>query len=434
MELNSKNIRKILLIITFAVLLYVGVQHVNLLWIGALKIVSVLRPFIIGLVLAFVLNVIMRPLEGLMIKLTAKRKKGSVSKKIARITSLSATILLTVGVVALMLVVIIPALRDTLQPLKTNLPIYADKVLAFAQEFLTKYDIGTDFLEGKDFDWGSIISKLASFLTSGSNSVLSSAAGMTASVVSKVSNMFIGFIFCVYILSQKEKLGSFIRRLARLWCSDKLRKRGRSIVDVSNATFTNFVTSKGIEALILGVLCFIGMLILRIPYAGVSSLMIAVMSFIPYIGSFLSAAVSAFLILMTSPFKALVFIIFFVVLQAVEGYLIYPRVIGKSVGLPGLIVLLSVIVGSSISGIVGMLVAVPVASVLFAMLKEFIADKEREKNHSGIKRTLAEKIFEGNDSESPGTDNADEEFSDSVNSDSEAVEVKVSDAKKADSD
>ncbi len=388
MDLNWKNIRKILLLITYTVLLYSAVQNINFFWSVLVQIISLLKPLVIGLCLAFILNVIMRPIESGIAKLASKAGKKRAFKG-GRIISLVITLILTLSLFALVFVVVIPQLKETFTVLKTNVPTYYEKARDYVLSLFERFNLSTDLLSNFDVDWSTILSKVTTYFTQGSKNMISSAADVTATLFSSVSNFLIGFILCIYILLQKERLGRFAKRVFAAFLPEKVNGHLKNIIDISNQTFTNFISSKGIEAVILGVMCFVGMLILRLPYAAVSSLLIAVFSFIPYIGSFLSAAVSAFLILMTSPVKALIFIIFFFVLQAVEGYLVYPKIVGKSVGLPGILVLLSIIVGSKMFGVVGMLVAVPTCSVLFALFKDFIT--EREKSKKGI--SIPEKIF-----------------------------------------
>ena len=234
-----------------------------------------------------------------------------------------------------------------------------------------------------ELDWN----KITSFIQNGATNVISSTFNAAASVVNGTINFFLGLIFAFYLLSQKEKLMVQTKRFLYAFFPEKKMDSILRVGSLANKTFSNFISGQCTEAVILGVLCFIGMSVFRFPYALMISVLVGFMSLIPIFGAFIGVAIGAFLILMVSPLKALWFVVFFIVLQQVEGNLIYPRVVGNSIGLPAIWVLVAVIVGGSAMGILGMILFIPLCSVLYALLREAVPKKLSEK---GLERNETE--------------------------------------------
>jgi predicted PurR-regulated permease PerM len=200
-----------------------------------------------------------------------------------------------------------------------------------------------------------------------------------------LGNTALGVVIAIYILATKEQAGAFTNRLIRALLPENLYLRLMRLLKISCDAFSSFITGQLVEAVILGSLCFIGMTVFRFPYAGAISVLVGVTALIPVIGALIGEAVGTFLILMVDPLKAFLFLVFVLILQALEGNFIYPKVVGKSVGLPGLLVLVSVIVGGNISGVMGVLLAVPVCSILYALAKEFIVFREARASKKVVK-------------------------------------------------
>lgn len=370
MELNKKNVKVILLIISASILLLWGLNHLDFVLSIIGGAFSVIAPFIVGLCLAFIFNVLLRPLEGLWDKIFKKKKKTKFILKLKRPVCLVLSILIIMAVIFILLFMIIPEITRTVSTIASSVPSYLERMEAWwiqLKELLEHYSI---VLPAFDLDFNKIAETLTNFLkTSG---LINKTVDITGSIFSGIFNMVLGLVFSIYILASKEKLGANTKKTLLAFLPKEKVEKAVDLAALSNKTFTNFITGQLTEAVIIGILCFIGMLIFRMPYALTISVLVAFTALIPVFGAFIGTAIGAFLILMVEPIKALWFIIFIIVLQQIEGNLIYPKVVGKSVGLPGIWVIIAVTVGSGLFGVLGMLLSVPVVSVLYTVIKEFI--------------------------------------------------------------
>ena len=375
MELSKITMKRIMLLITFTVLLLVGVQRMDVV-LGALGFLwGILSPMFVGAALAFVLNVPMSALERRLFprtggKKTKKGKKG-VSPALARAVCLLLTFLLLALVVLLLVLVVVPQLAESIASLGGYVAAAAGRFAVWAEKQFAAYPEITSRLENLSINWAELAKNLWDFLTTGVGSVVSTTISATMRVFSAISAGFISFIFAIYLLLQKEKLGLQCRKALYAL----LPKRGADetvrVCSLSHKVFSSFITGQCVEAVILGAMFFVSMTILRIPYALLVGCLIAVTALIPIVG--------AFLLLMVSPMQALFFVVLFLILQQVEGNLIYPHVVGSSVGLPSIWVLVAVSVGGSLMGIAGMLVFIPLTSVLYALFREFVYQRLQAK-------------------------------------------------------
>ena len=273
---------------------------------------------------------------------------------------------------------VIPAFKETIVS-------FANKVPQYAKTIESWYYTVVEFLENYNFTLPEIsldvakLTQIAKEIISdyGSN-VLDTTVNVTASIVSAIVDIVLGFVFAIYLLAQKEKLGNQTERATKAVLGPQRAEKLVDITSLTNGVFTKFVTGQLTEACIIGVLCFIGMLIFRMPYAAIISVLVGFTALVPIFGAFIGTGVGAFLILLESPAKAFWFIVFIIVLQQLEGNLIYPRVVGKSVGLPGIWVLAAVTIGGGLFGVLGMLFSVPICSVLYVLFKEFVNKKNNE--------------------------------------------------------
>ena len=383
MELSKTTMKRIMLLITFTVLLLVGVQRMDVV-LGALGFLwGILSPMFVGAALAFVLNVPMSALERRLFprtgeKKTKKGKKG-VSPALARAVCLLLTFLLLALVVLLLVLVVVPQLAESIASLGGYVAAAAGRFAVWAEKQFAAYPEITIRLENQTINWAELAKNLWDFLTTGVGSVVSTTISATMRVFSAISAGFISFIFAIYLLLQKEKLGLQCRKALYAL----LPKRGADetirVCSLSHKVFSSFITGQCVEAVILGAMFFVSMTILRIPYALLVGCLIAVTALIPIVGAFIGCIVGAFLLLMVSPMQALFFVVLFLILQQVEGNLIYPHVVGSSVGLPSIWVLVAVSVGGSLMGIAGMLVFIPLTSVLYALFREFVYQRLQAK-------------------------------------------------------
>lgn len=374
MELNKRSVKRILLIITFTVLLIWGVYNHKQLGEILLGLYSLISPFVIGLCIAYIVNVLLRPVENLWMKLLNKRK-GKWPEKLKRPLCLLLTILLVIGIILAIVLIIMPELRDSVASLIDMIPSYAEEVQRWwvsLSTFLDKYNVDLP-----EFDFKP--DKLIDILKDGGTVLFNTTASVAGSIVTAVMNFVIAFAFSIYVLAQKETLKRQSMKVLNAVMNPEKLDKLLNLLRLANKTFTNFITGQLTEAVIIGALCFIGMTIFRMPYAPAISVLVGFTALIPVFGAFIGTAVGAFLILLVKPIQAVWFVIFIIVLQQFEGNLIYPKVVGKSVGLPGIWVLVAVTVGGNAMGVMGMLISVPLCSVLYAVSREAVNNKLKMK-------------------------------------------------------
>ena len=382
MELNDSTIKKIRWLIVFTVVAVVAGINYRSLFALFVRAVAILTPFLLGGVMAFVLNVPMRAIEGVL-----PVKKES---QLRRPLSLCLTFLFVIGILLLVIFVVMPQLFDTVLSLQYSLPVFWNGVKAEAEKLFSQYPEIADYINNIHIDWKSYLEKIVQFLSVGAGTVLSSTISAALSIISGVTTFAIGLVFAVYILLQKENLSRQIKKLMKAFLPDHASERILEILSLANRTFSNFLAGQCVEAVILGSMFFITLSVLRLPYALLIGVLIAFTALIPMFGAFIGCAIGAFLMLMVKPFDAALFLIIFFVLQQIEGNFIYPHVVGNSVGLPAIWVLVAVTIGGSAMGIVGMLIFIPLCSVLYAVLREIVNKriwaKERLKRGKTIKQ------------------------------------------------
>ncbi len=356
--ITKENRKEILKIVLFAVLLIFAFIHIKEIWNFLGFLVKLLMPFIIGIVIAFVLNILIQFIEK---KLLNKSKMSNKSK---RSISLILSLAFIFTFIIILLLLIIPQLKNTVELFVDNMPMYEENVKMLLDKFNIDPSIVAEIEEGvKNFGDVAI-----DFIKNNGDQILEITLGVATNVISVIVNFVVAVVFAIYLLVQKEKLLYQLNKVLRAYLPVGKVSKIRDIAKLSNRICASFVSGQCLEAVIIGVLCFIGMLLLGIPYAATISVLIGVTALIPVYGAFIGTIVGAFLIFMISPLKALIFVIFILILQQFEGNLIYPKVVGKSVGLPGIWVFVAVTIGASLAGVVGMLVSVPVASICYSIL------------------------------------------------------------------
>lgn len=341
------------------------------------KVVSLFAAFLGGCGTAYVINAVMDPIEKLWLRIF--KKNGKISRKLKRPVCMILSTLLILGLIFAVVFMMIPGIRDTVSTFVDGIPTYVNRLSVWwgnVVDFAARYKVT---LPEYGIDSQALIEKVQNFLENSGNGIISATVGATSSILSGAINSLLAFVFSMYLLGRKESIGAHLKRSLYALADEKKADRVMDILSLSNRTFSGFISGQFIEAIIIGVLCFIGMEILRLPYAGVISILIGFTALVPIIGAWLGAIVGAFLILLVNPLKAVWFVIFLLILQQLEGNLIYPKVVGRSVGLPGILVLLSVTVGGDAFGFLGMLLGVPVCAVLYTLYEEFIEKKIREK-------------------------------------------------------
>ena len=369
MPWNRKQIRVLFALVAFGVLLFVGLQNLGTVWGFVQILIGLLMPFIIGLCIAFILSVPMRAVETHLF-LPLDKKCGRIWRKIRRPLAATVTLLLALGVLAAAVFLIIPELGRSLRTLADSIPGFIARAQAWLTELAQKYPQWQDWINDLQLDWNAIAQKLLAFAQSGAVDLFNSTVSLATSIFSGVFNLFLGVIFAMYVLMQKETLARQITNVLRAHLPDAKTDRLLEIGRLSNRTFSRFLTGQCLEAVILGLMFFVTMCIFRFPYALMIAVLIAVLALIPIFGAIIGCVVGAFLIFVGDPMQAFWFVVMFLILQQIEGNFIYPKVVGTSVGLPSIWVLAAVTVGGGVMGIFGMLVAVPLSSVLYSLLRD----------------------------------------------------------------
>lgn len=364
--------RTILLIIAFAVVLYTAAQNLASVY-GAVKTVwNVFGVVITGLAMAFVLNVPLKLFEDRVFYGMSEDRRPLV-RRLRRAVSLVCALVVSLGVIVILIAVVLPQLTQTVTEVAARLPEYISAVVNWINEFLAKFDIEIEALKEFTVDWEKVFKDLSTYLKEGN--VINTATDVGTAAASTVMNTFLGLVVAVYVLAQKERIGRFTRRCIDAFLPKRASSAISRVASMASETFSSFVAGQLADSCILGILCYICMLIFRFPYPEVISVVIGVTSLVPMVGSFIGEVIGALLILIVSPLKALLFVIMVLAIQQVDGAFIYPRIVGKSVGLPGVAVFCAVIVGGNIAGVLGAVMGVPVCAVLYALLKEAVASR-----------------------------------------------------------
>lgn len=380
-EFNNENkkslTRWIISIATACILIYLGIKNVSVIAGAVSWCVDILLPLLLGIFFALILNV---PVHFFESHLFRKAKKERV-KKLRRPLAVILSILLIFGILAGIVGLVIPELIDAVKIIVQGAIGLVQKIGTMkASDIMEKIPFGEVLYDNfvADIDWSKIGSTLEKWLKEQSGNIMNTAVGTVSTIVGGVSDFVIALIFAVYILFSKDNLKKQVKRLVNAWIPKKIGNWLLHAVSVGNNIFRNFVSGQTIEALILGTLCMVGMLILKIPYAPMVGALVGVTAFIPVVGAFVGIAVGAFMILTVSPAKALVFVIFLLILQQIEGNLIYPKVMGDKINLPAIWVLAAVIIGGGIAGPFGMLIGVPVTSTIYVLIREETEKREKK--------------------------------------------------------
>ncbi len=378
MELSRETVKRIKGLIVFAALVVACLWKYDVVVSVLALIIHVIFPFVLGGAIAFILNV---PMNFIQRHLFAPERveRHKIQKKIARPVSMLIVIFGVFGIVALVMFVLIPQLGDTFSNLGSSIQAFIPKVQEWAEKLFHDNKEIMTWVNSLKFDWNKIMDAGIDFFKNGAGSVLDSTITAAKSIVSGITTFFIAFVFAVYILLQKEKLGIQAKKVLFAFVRKGRAEAAMEVLSLTYNTFSNFLTGQCLEAIILGSMFVITMTLFKLPYALLVGIVIAFTALIPIFGAFIGCALGAFLIFMVDPFKALMFVILFLVLQQIEGNLIYPHVVGNSVGLPSIWVLAAVSIGGSLLGIVGMLIFIPIISVVYALFREIVYLKLRQK-------------------------------------------------------
>ena len=399
MDLNKISIKKIRELIVFTALLVVALWKFDMV-LGVLKTIwRIIFPFILGGAIVFVINVPMSFLEKKIFENVKKENK--TARKLARPVSLLLTIVLVVGVIALVMIGVIPQLTKTMGSLMINITDFIPQIKIWIRDFFHDNREIMNLVDQVQFNPDQAIRWGISLLGNGAGNMMNTTVSAVGSVVSGLATFFIAFSFACYVLFQKEKLHVQIRKVLFAFLPKQKADAFLKVCSLTYRTFANFLTGQCLEAVILGCMFVVTLSILRMPYALLIGVLIAFTALIPIFGAFIGCAVGSFLIFMVSPKQAIIFIIVFLVLQQIEGNLIYPHVVGESVGLPSIWVLAAVTIGGNLMGIVGMLVFIPLLSVVYTIFRKVVYQRLKKRH---IKQVTATDIEEYTEKETASTE------------------------------
>ena len=373
MDFNKGNIKGLLLVICGGVAFYCILQNLGTVIAVVAWLFGILSPFLLGCAIAFVLNVPMRAIERHLFP--AATRGAKTRRPLALLLTLAAVL----GVLALASWVIGPGIAEAAGSIASQVPVAIRRLQAQLEKLSAYLPMIQDFIAELDMDWQSLSRKALEFAQSLGSGLLSSGGGIIGGVVSGVSTFVIALIFSFYILMQKEKLSRQGRQVIYALLPPRRGDRLLEILRLASRTFSSFLSGQCLEACILGTLFVVAMTLFRMPYALLVGVLVALTALIPIVGAFIGCGVGALLIAIDDPWKALWFIVLFLVLQQVEGNLIYPHVVGSSVGLPSIWVLTAVTLGGSLMGILGMLIFIPLCSVLYALFRDFVKRRLRQR-------------------------------------------------------
>ena len=365
MDWNRDQIKQRLLVVCGGVAFFCALQNLPAV-AGTLRwTLGVLSPFLVGGAVAFVLNVPMRAIEAVL-------PQGPRWKTLRRPLALILTLAAMTGVITLAACVISPGIGDAVRSITGQLPAAIQRMQEQRAELETWLPQLETFAAGLEFDWKALTEKAVSLVRDWGGGLVSSGGVLMAGVVSGVSTFVIGLIFSFYVLLQKERLARQGRQTLYALLPESWADRTLEVLRLSNRTFSSFLSGQCLEAVILGALFVVAMTLFRMPYALLVGVLIALTALIPVVGAFIGCVAGALLIAVTNPWQAVGFVVLFLVIQQIEGNLIYPHVVGSSVGLPSIWVLAAVTLGGKLMGIAGMLFFIPLCSVLYALFRGFV--------------------------------------------------------------
>ncbi|WP_455581152.1 AI-2E family transporter [Dysosmobacter sp.] len=383
MEWNRQNLRGLLAVICGGVAFYSLLQHLPAVAAGIGALLGVLSPFLLGGAIAFVLNVPMRAIERRLFPAPRGRSRAAGARRPA---ALLVTLVAVIGVLTLAAFVIGPGIAEAVSSIAAQVPGAMDRLWQQVKELERYLPQLEEALSGwKMEDWKSITQKAVELAQSWGSGLVSSGGVVIGGVVSGVSTFVIGLIFSFYILLQKEKLARQGRQVLYALLPERSADRALGVLRLAGRTFSSFLSGQCLEACILGTLFVVAMTICRLPYALLVGVLIALTALIPIVGAFIGCGVGALLIAISDPWKAVGFVVLFLLLQQLEGNLIYPHVVGSSVGLPSIWVLAAVTLGGKLMGIAGMLFFIPLCSVLYALFRDFVKGRLAQKKVSARK-------------------------------------------------
>ena len=390
--LKDKKTKEFVFAGIILILVFTGINHITKIFSFFKMIIGFISPFLVGGAIAFIVNIPMKKIEdklfGDKIARLEKSEKSEKTrekklrklKKISRIVSYLITVFIILVVLLLVIFVVVPQLKEAFKSLSTQIPEAYENFKSFLKSYGFDYPFVSEWLNEQNINWNELFTNLWKNASKTSFGFVQTGIDAVTRMFSAIASFFIGIVVSIYILFQKERLFVQAKKLLYALFSEKTAKKVERLVKLTSHTFSSFFTGQFLEALILGSMFIVTMLILRLPYAFLIGLLISVCALIPLVGSFIACFVGIILMIIVSPVKMIIFVVMFLVLQQIEGQLIYPHVVGKTIGLPGIFVLFSVIVGGRIFGATGILLCIPTCSLIYCLVGEYVNKRLNEKS------------------------------------------------------
>lgn len=373
-SMERKELKKYFIIGIMVIGVCLVVRNFSTLAVVIRAAFSAVYPLLLGCGIAYVFNIFLSFCERYYFP---KKTTGFVAYT-RRPVCLVLALALAAALVALIFNIVVPELVTALKLISAEIPPFAMKVRDIAVGYLEDYPELQEYIRGINIDWESLMKKTFDFVTVGAGGLITSIAEILSALTLTVTRLVVGVIFAIYLLLRKDRLRADLKRLKNAYLSERVNIISTRIFHTANSTFRSFFVGQFVEAIILGTLCMLGMTIFGFPYAAMTGVVIGVTAIMPIVGAYIGAGVGAFMICTVDPIKAFWFLVFIVILQQFEGNVIYPKVVGSSIGLPGIWVLAAVTVGGSLFGVAGMLLGVPLVATFYKLYYVMLEDRERK--------------------------------------------------------
>lgn len=363
MNFNKRNIMDIAKYLFLALFVVLVVKYSENIFSKIGNISGAAVPLISGLAMAYVLNILMKKLE----KIYFPKSKNEIINKSRRAVCIFLAILLIIFILVIVALIVIPELINAISVIISAIPKFVEDIIKFIDTNSDKYEVIENTLTTMQIDVNEISRSVMTFASSLLTGVLNSIILFASTMANSLINFIISLVFAIYALANKEKLSYQIKKVMKAFFKNKSIEKINYVFHVINESFSNFIVGQCVEAVIIGGLCTAGMFVFSFPYAVTVGVFISVTALIPIVGAYLGAALGAFIILTVSPLKAVLFLLYITILQQLENTLIYPKVVGSSIGLPGIWVFAAITLGAGLGGIAGMLLSVPVAATIYKL-------------------------------------------------------------------
>lgn len=364
------------MLVTYGILLYMGLQHISSVRSVLSWIFQILCPVSYGICIAFVINLLLNFFRNKVFR-AMSLSKNKIEQKIVPILCVFCTTLVGMILLALVLFLIIPQVTTAINTLIEKMPGSQEQLYELIINQLTIWNAPPFIMQkvsefNDTIDWDTAFTFISNLMEGRMETVLGTAFNATSTIVSTVTNLVLGLIIAIYLLAQKTRVLYILQQMIQLISPKRYQKQIFRVLHLTNQSFANFLTGQFVEAFIIGTLCTIGLTIFRFPYAATIGILTGLTALLPIIGAWIGGGIGALLIWVESPEKTLWFLLFILALQQLEGQFIYPKVVGNSIGLPGLLVLVAVVLGGGFGGVMGIIFAVPVFAILYQLLKDAI--------------------------------------------------------------